>query len=167
MAVLSKGACCNNVKGYSRKHINFEKNPGIFHCFTLPLEIPNKTNLHPWIPQSCIRPLWNSKTNIQQRRPMETPHYFFGAIALSYPPPYCYWWLIIKKCSWKLYRSPNPNPRGVRKCNSAIFSAIFSWSPLEIPLFLINPWKFHMLFLWYIWKFHNPQPPSPVFFFLE
>ena len=27
----------------------------------------------------------------------------------------------IKKRSWKLYRSPNPNPRGVRKCNSAIF----------------------------------------------
>ena len=40
-----------------------------------------------------------------------------GAIALSYPP-YCYWWLIMKKRSWKLCRSPNPNPRGVRKCNS-------------------------------------------------
>ena len=34
------------------------------------------------------------------------------------PPPFCYWWLIMKKNSWKLYRSRNPNPRGVRKCNS-------------------------------------------------
>ena len=25
----------------------------------------------------------------------------------------------MKKRSWKLYRSPNPNPTGVRKCNSA------------------------------------------------
>ena len=28
------------------------------------------------------------------------------------PPSYCYWWLIMKKHFWKLYRSPNPNPRG-------------------------------------------------------
>ena len=30
------------------------------------------------------------------------------------PPhlPYRYWWLIMKNCSWKLYHSPNPNPRG-------------------------------------------------------
>ena len=47
--------------------------------------------------------------------------------------------------------------------------------PLEIPhhffldtfwnfsSFLINPWKFHMLFLWYPEKFHilNPPPPTP------
>ena len=25
----------------------------------------------------------------------------------------------MKKCSWKFYRSPNPYPRGVKKCNSA------------------------------------------------
>ena len=34
------------------------------------------------------------------------------------PPPIVIddsWW----KNSWKLYHSPNPNPRGVRKCNSA------------------------------------------------
>ena len=42
---------------------------------------------------------------------------------LSYPP-YCYWWLVMKKRGWKLYRSPNPNPRGVRKCNSALSSSI-------------------------------------------
>ena len=42
----------------------------------------------------------------------------YGTIALSYPP-FCYWWLIMKKCGWKLYCSPNPNFRGVRKCNSA------------------------------------------------
>ena len=27
----------------------FEKTPGIFHFFTLPLEIPDKTKLNPWI----------------------------------------------------------------------------------------------------------------------
>ena len=43
---------------------------------------------------------------------------------LHFCTPYCcYWWLIMKKRGWKLYHSPNPNPRGVRKCNSAIFSA--------------------------------------------
>ena len=42
----------------------------------------------------------------------------FGTIALSYPLPYCYWWLIMKNPGWKLFRSPNPNPRGVRKCNN-------------------------------------------------
>ena len=36
-----------------------------------------------------------------------------------YPPPFCYWWLIMKKRGWKLYRSLNPNPSGERKCNSA------------------------------------------------
>ena len=49
----------------------------------------------------------------------------FGTIA------HCYWWLIMKKRGWKLYRSPNSNPRGVRKCNSAHFS-IFIWHFLDI-----------------------------------
>ena len=32
-------------------------------------------------------------------------------------------------------------------------------------LFLINPWKLHMLFLWYPWKFHVLNtPPSPTYF---
>ena len=50
-------------------------------------------------------------------------HFMFGAIALSYPPPppFCFWWLIMKKRGWKLYRSPNPGPRGVWKCYSAMF----------------------------------------------
>ena len=32
--------------------------------------------------------------------------------------------------------------------------------PMEILLFLIDPWKFHMVFLQYCWKFHllNPNP---------
>ena len=43
------------------------------------------------------------------------------------PPPYYYWWLIMKKHGWKLcLRSPNPNPMGVRKCNSANFSRYHS-----------------------------------------
>ena len=27
----------------------------------------------------------------------------------------------MKKRGWKLYRSPNPNPSGVQKCNNAFF----------------------------------------------
>ena len=46
-----------------------------------------------------------------------------GAIALSYPPLLVLMTLM-KKRGWKLYRSPNPNPRGVRKCNSALSSSI-------------------------------------------
>ena len=44
-----------------------------------------------------------------------------GAFELLHPPPpsYCYWPLIIKKRSWKLYHYPNPYPSGVQKCNSA------------------------------------------------
>ena len=50
-----------------------------------------------------------------------------GAIPLSYPPPpFCYWWLITKKCGLKLYSSPNPYPRGVQKCNCAENSRIRS-----------------------------------------
>ena len=48
----------------------------------------------------------------------------FGTIA------HCYWWLIMKKRGWKLYRSPNPNPRGVRKCNSAHFCEVLSVFPM-------------------------------------
>ena len=35
----------------------------------------------------------------------------------------------------------------------------WSWAPLEILLFLIDPWNFHMFFFQYPWKFHvlNPQ----------
>ena len=46
------------------------------------------------------------------------------------------------------------------------FHIIFSWSSLEIllPTFLINPCKFHMLFLWNPWKFHILNPPSLDFF---
>ena len=30
--------------------------------------------------------------------------------------------------------------------------------------FLINPWKFHMLFLWYPWRFHILNPTCLIFF---
>ena len=87
---------------------------GIFHFFTLPLQIPDKTKLNPWIFHKIVLAayiLW--KFQGKKQRPLE-----ISAIALSYPLPYCYWWLIMKKPGWKLFRSPNPNPRGVRKCNN-------------------------------------------------
>ena len=58
--------------------------------------------------------LWR---NVYQKLVLDP--FLIDAIALSYPL-YCYWWLIMKKRGWKVYRSPNPNPMmGVQKCNSA------------------------------------------------
>ena len=36
--------------------------------------------------------------------------------------------------------------------------------PWNSTSFLINPWKFHMLFLWYPWKFHFLNPTCLFFF---
>ena len=96
---------------------------------------------------------------------------FIGAIALSYPPPpYCYWWLIMKKRGWKLYRSPNPNPRGVRKCNSApLFIRNYAniihlqWDVTVLVKFIFISW---ILILWSItWKngrmYFNPLSADP------
>ena len=33
----------------------------------------------------------------------------------NFVPLLCYWWLIMKKCNWKLYCSPNPGEGGGRK----------------------------------------------------
>ena len=72
----------------------------------------------------CLTDFWIKKNDILRLfeclELSESTACYWGAIALSYPPPpYCYWWLIMKKRGWKLHRSPNSNPRGVRKCNSA------------------------------------------------
>ena len=63
---------------------------------------------------------------------------------------------------------------GISRQNKALRHKILL-DPLEIPRpkaktprnftsFLINPWKFHMLFLWYPWKFHILNPPCSIFF---
>ena len=53
-----------------------ENSPGIFHFFTLPLEILDKTKLNPWIFSIVLDPLaW--KFHGQKQRSMEIPHYFF------------------------------------------------------------------------------------------
>ena len=52
---------------------------------------------------------------------------------------------------------------GYESAISPFFRPFFLGHPWKFHFFLSNHWKFHMLFLWYIWKFHNPQ--SPVFFF--
>ena len=38
----------------------------------------------------------------------------------TFQPPFCYWWLIMKKRGWKLYRSPNTNPMGGGEYERAI-----------------------------------------------
>ena len=48
------------------------------------------------------------------------------------------------------------------KC--AIPEKIQTGNPWNSTSFLINPWKFHMLFLWYPWKFHFLNPPCLGFF---
>ena len=75
--------------------------------------------------------LWNHVATSSKSKLFVT--YTFRAAVLrrycTFVSPYSYWWLIIKKRGWKLYRSPNPNPRGVRKCNSAVlFSSPPSWT---------------------------------------
>ena len=63
---LSAAPCCKQTSEWFQKksrkggvglRIYFcENSPGIFHFFTLPLEIPDKTKLNPLnIPQNCIR----------------------------------------------------------------------------------------------------------------
>ena len=51
---------------------------------------------------------------------------------LHFRTPFCYWWLIMKKCSWKLYHSPNPNPRRVQKCNNAHNVLLANFSFVQI-----------------------------------
>ena len=68
--------------GYSRKNPNrglriyFFENPfGIFHFFTLLLEIPDKTKLNLWIfHKIALDPLEIPR---QKKRPLKIPHYFF------------------------------------------------------------------------------------------
>ena len=39
-----------------------------------------------------------------------------------------YWWLIMKKYSWELYHSPNPNPKGGKESAIALKELLpFSW----------------------------------------
>ena len=85
-----------------------------FSFFTLPLEIPDKTKLNPWIFHKIV--LDPLRFQGPKQRPLEISHYFF-LVTLG---------------------------------NSASF--------------LINPWKLHLLFLWYPWKFHFFNPTFWNFF---
>ena len=59
-----------------------------------------------------------------------------GGRYCTFVPP-CYWWLIMKKRGWKLYCSPNPNRRGVRKCNSAKWGP-YGLRPKQKPIFFFQ-----------------------------
>ena len=78
--------------------------------------------------------------------------YFNGAIiALSYPPILLFWWLIMKKRSWKLFRSPNPNPSGVGKCNSTLLTFVGrSVSMSKVSLFCIS---FQVIPAWFLTEY--------------
>ena len=54
-----------------------------------------------------------------------------------------------------------PRPKTKTPCNRTLFFLGYSW---KFHSFLLNPWKFHMLFLWYPWKFHILNPPCLDFF---
>ena len=94
--------------------IYFLKTSLEFSFFTLPLEIPDKTKLNPWIFHKIV--LDPLRFQGPKQRPLEISHYFF-LVTLG---------------------------------NSASF--------------LINPWKLHLLFLWYPWKFHFFNPTFWNFF---
>ena len=95
--------------------ILFWKTPGIFHFFTLPLEIPDKTQLKPWIFRKIVLDLLEVPRPKTKTPGLEILHYFF-LITLG---------------------------------NSTSF--------------LINPCKFHMLFLWHPWKFQILKLPVWIF----
>ena len=93
----------------------FEKPLEFFIFFTLPLEIPDKTQLKPWIFRKIVLDLLEVRRPKTKTPGLEILHYFF-LITLG---------------------------------NSTSF--------------LINPCKFHMLFLWHPWKFHILKPPVWIF----
>ena len=99
-------------------HTFLKNPPGIFHFFTLPLEIPDKTEHHPW-----------------------------------------------KFCKVVFHPLEIPSPKTKTPGNSTWF--FFLVTPGNSTSFLINLWKFHMLFLWYPWKFHIFNPLPCLFIFLE
>ena len=68
-------------------------------------------------------------------------------------PPFCYWWLIMKKRRWKIYRSPDPYSRGYESAIVPNFQGIvFIWTQtyreietcISVPL--INP--SHLFSFW-------------------
>ena len=137
---------CNFSMGYSRKKTGgrglrfrtyfFENPPGIFLFFLLyPWKFQTKQSSTPWNSSKfLLDPLEIPGSKTKTLGPGNST-LFFRCYCTFVAPPYCYWWLIMKKRGWKLYRSPYTNPRVVRKCNSAIFS----WS-------VAHPWKFHFVF---------------------
>ena len=62
---------------------------------------------------------------------------------------------------WKL-QAQKPRPKTKRP--GEITHCFFLVTPGNSTSFLINPWKFHMLFRWYSWKLHILNPPCLVFF---
>ena len=53
----------------------FDKPPGIFHFFTLPLEIPGKTKLNPWIFHKIV--IDSLEIPRPKRKTPGNSHYFF------------------------------------------------------------------------------------------
>ena len=49
----------------------------IFHFYTLPLEIPDKTKLEPWIFHKIVLDPLPWKFQDQKQIPLKIPHYFF------------------------------------------------------------------------------------------
>ena len=105
-----------NIKQGGLSTYFLEKSPGIFHFITLPLEIPNKTKLHPW------------KFHKIMLHPLE----------ITRP----------KTNTWRKLQ--------------IVFS--FLVTPGNFTSFLINPWKFHMLFLLTRGNSIPSTPPCLVFF---
>ena len=77
--------------GYSRKKPNIGHwRHGIFHFFTLPLEIPDKTKLHPWKSHKIVLdPLEISR--LKSKTPGKFTLFYLGyPIPHPQPPPVCF-----------------------------------------------------------------------------
>ena len=151
----------------------FENPPGIFHFFTLPLEILDKTKLNPWIfhkivldPLEIPRPknkdpwkfhiyflvtLGNSTSfliNPWKSQIFENPgifHFFYftsGNSRQNKAQPLAGW--IFHKIVLDPLEIPRPKTKTPGNSTHIIYFLVTLGNST---LFLINHWKFHMLFL--------------------
>ena len=155
-------------------HTFFGKPSGICRFDTLPLDIPYKTKLHPWKFHKIVlyHLTWAIPEKIQTGE--EFRIYFFEPL----PPPtlelfifLLYPWKFQAKqsstlgYSTKLCKIPWKF-QGQKQRLPEIPHYSFLVTLGNSTLFIINPWKFHMLFLWYPWKLHilNIVKPHPFLF---
>ena len=69
-------------------HTSLNIPPGIFHFFTLPLEIGDKTNFHPWkLHKVVLDPFWKFQSQKQKPIPLKFHTTYFWHYYYTFLPP--------------------------------------------------------------------------------